>query len=90
VNKSSWMWIVALPCLLGVLFMQCGPVGAKCTATSCSTGCCDAVLGCVAGTAPTACGKAGATCSACGVGSMCSQQACTALSDFIFNTCANG
>jgi hypothetical protein len=58
-------------------FPSCG-AAARCDATTCATGCCDANQQCRPGTALDACGKGGATCAACTGTSTCSVNACSA------------
>jgi hypothetical protein len=52
----------------------CGPT---CTATNCSSGCCDPNGFCLNGTANTACGIGGQSCQSCAAGKSCVRQSCS-------------
>lgn len=63
-----WVVLVAAGC-------QCGP---PCSATTCTTGCCDQHGECVGGIQDTACGQNGGQCTLCPRGLACVNQVCAA------------
>jgi hypothetical protein len=68
------------PALVALLAACGGTAGHKpCSASTCSTGCCDANDQCQPGNVPLACGEFGLSCRACAIGQTCSLGACTNL-----------
>ncbi|MBL8936189.1 MAG: hypothetical protein JNM69_16660 [Archangium sp.] len=68
--------VVLVALSFGVTVSSCGTAPARCSATTCSTGCCDLSGVCQPGSSSGACGARGNTCTACGLGASCSFGTC--------------
>ncbi|MBL8922127.1 MAG: hypothetical protein JNJ54_24975 [Myxococcaceae bacterium] len=77
---------VALP----TAFFACTPVPPKCSASTCSTGCCSATGVCETGSSSAACGRQGAACTSCSLGTVCNSGTCQPTSGVGGGSAAGG
>ncbi|MBM4778502.1 MAG: hypothetical protein GQE15_12440 [Archangiaceae bacterium] len=69
--------LVVLAAVLPVAILSCTPPVRRCTAATCSTGCCDANGECQSGSGIAACGSNGNECRTCSTGQTCQSGQCT-------------
>ncbi len=74
-TSLKWMTLGAVLGFSVAMGVSCGP--AKCNATNCAFGCCDATGSCQAGSAGSQCGASGNTCMSCALGQSCNLGTCT-------------